>query len=441
MHVRNMSKLTRNNPHFWQGLWALSPLLVFVLFYLSLSLLTGDFYEVKITVAFLIATVYAFLMDRHRNLQISLQSFCHSAGNSDVILMVIIFILAGAFASTAKSMGSIDATVALTLQLLPSQFVLSGLFLASCFVSLSIGTSVGTIAALTPIAAGIATQTGSSLPLLVAVVVGGSFFGDNLSFISDTTIMATKTQGCQLADKFRTNLRLAVPAAVIALIIYSVLGTNVQAHPTLTEPNFLKVIPYLFVLVAAVCRMNVILVLILGTLLAGVMGLSTGSFTAMQWFAAMDSGIMSMAELIIVTLLAAGLMGIIRQRGGIEMLMRAVTRCITGRRGAELSIAALVVLADLCTANNTIAILTVGPLARQLSETYGIDPRRSASLLDTFSCFAQGLIPYGAQLLIAAGLAAINPIDIIPYLYYPFLLGGVTLLSIIWKKYSNTSPT
>lgn len=434
MIARIMSKQTSNNPHFWQGLWALSPLLIFVLFYLSLSLLTGDFYQVKITVAFLVATVYAFLMDKHRNMSLSLQSFCHSAGNTDVMLMVIIFILAGAFASTAKTMGSIDATVALTLQLLPSQFVLSGLFLASCFVSISIGTSVGTIAALTPIAAGVAGQTSASLPLLVAVVVGGSFFGDNLSFISDTTIMATKTQGCELADKFRTNLRLAVPAAIVALVIYSVMGRDIHADSMMHDANFLKVLPYLFVLVAAICRMNVILVLILGTLLAGGMGLYLQSFTPMQWFAAMDSGIMGMAELIIVTLLAAGLMGIIRQRGGIEMLMKAVTRCISGRRGAELSIASLVVLADLCTANNTIAILTVGPLARQLSETYGIDPRRSASLLDTFSCFAQGLIPYGAQLLIAAGLAAINPIDIIPYLYYPFLLGGVTLLSVFKLK-------
>lgn len=435
MNTGIMFKLIRKNPHFWQGLWALSPLLVFVVFYLSLSLITGDFYQVRITVAFLIATVYAFLMNRHRNLELSLQSFCHSAGNTDVMLMVIIFIMAGAFASTAKAMGSIDATVALTLQLLPSQFVLSGLFIASCFVSLSIGTSVGTIAALTPIAAGIAGQTGASLALLVAVVVGGSFFGDNLSFISDTTIMATKTQGCQLADKFRTNIWLAMPAAVIALAVYSVLGLDIHAQPALQHPNILKVIPYIFVLVAAICRMNVILVLILGTLLAGGIGLYMHSFTPMEWFAAMDGGIMGMAELIIVTLLAAGLMGIIRQRGGIEMLMRAVTRCITGKRGAELSIGALVILADLCTANNTIAILTVGPLARQLSETYGIDARRSASLLDTCSCFAQGLIPYGAQLLIAAGLATINPIDIIPYLYYPFLLGGVTLLSILWKRY------
>lgn len=434
MYARIMGKPIGNNPHFWQGLWALSPLLVFVAFYLSLSLVSGDFYQVKITVAFLVATAYAFLVDRHRNLTLSLDSFCHSAGNTDVMLMVMIFILAGAFASTAKTMGCIDATVSLTLQLLPSQFVLSGLFLASCFVSLSIGTSVGTIAALTPIAAGVASQTDASLPLLVAVVVGGSFFGDNLSFISDTTIMATKTQGCQLADKFHTNLRLAVPAALIALIIYSIMGTDIHASSVIGSQNVLKVLPYLFVLVAAVCRMNVILVLILGTLMAGGMGLWWGEFTLMGWFAAMDTGIMGMAELITVTLLAAGLMGIIRQRGGIEMLMRAVTRCISSKRGAELSIAALVIMADLCTANNTIAILTVGPLARQLSETYGIDPRRSASLLDTCSCFAQGLIPYGAQLLIAAGLAAINPIDIIPYLYYPFLLGGITLLSIMYAK-------
>lgn len=425
-----MTTLTQKHPHLLHGLWALSPLAVFVVFYLSLSLISGDFYSVRITVAFLIATVYAFVISP-RHTEQSIGAFCQSMGHRDIGLMIFIFILAGAFASTAKAMGSIDSTVALTLQLLPSQFVLAGLFLASCFVSLSIGTSVGTIAALTPIAAGIGGHTGVSIPLLVAVVVGGSFFGDNLSFISDTTIMATKTQGCQLADKFRTNLRLALPAAVIALCIYGVMGHSMQIDAPQVKADVLRVLPYLFVLVAAVCRLDVILVLILGTLLAGGMGLCMEAFTPMEWFAAMDGGIMGMAELIIVTLLAAGLMGIIRQRGGIEAMMKGFARSIHSRRSAEASIAALVVLADLCTANNTIAILTVGPLARQLSEQYGIDPRRSASLLDTFSCFAQGLIPYGAQLLIAAGLAAVSPTDIIPYLYYPYLLGAITLLTII----------
>lgn len=425
-----MTTFRQKHPNLLRGLWALSPLAVFVVFYLSLSLITGDFYSVRITVAFLIATVYAFVISP-RHMEQNIGAFCQAMGHRDIGMMVFIFILAGAFASTAKAMGSIDSTVALTLQLLPSQFVLSGLFLASCFVSISIGTSVGTIAALTPIAAGVGDHTGVSVPLLVAVVVGGSFFGDNLSFISDTTIMATKTQGCQLADKFRTNIRLALPAALIALVIYGVMGHSMQIEAPQAEADVLRVLPYLFVLVAAVCRMDVVLVLILGTLLAGGMGLSLGAFTPMEWFAAMDGGIMGMAELIIVTLLAAGLMGIIRQRGGIEALMKGFARNIRSRRTAEASIAALVVLADLCTANNTIAILTVGPLARQLSEQYGIDPRRSASLLDTFSCFAQGLIPYGAQLLIAAGLAAISPTDIIPFLYYPYLLGAITLLTII----------
>ena len=412
------------------GLLALSPLIVFLLLYLVLSLVAGDFYAMPITVAFLLSCLYSLVVLRGRSVQERFQVLIEGASSSNLMMMIWIFILAGAFASTAKGMGSIDATVNLTLAFMPESLILPGLFLAACFVSLSVGTSVGTIAALTPIAAGIAGQTGQSLPMIVAIVVGGAFFGDNLSFISDTTIMATRTQGCEMSDKFRMNLRIALPAAIITMVVYALIGYEQNAEATTGEIDCLRVVPYLFVLVAAIAGMNVMLVLTLGTLMAWCMGLGLGAFDVMGGMKAMGEGIMGMGELIIVTLMAGGFIGVIRQAGGIDFLLQVFTRRIHGRRGAECSIAALVTLTDLCTANNTIAILTVGPLAREISVLYGVDPRRSACLLDTFSCFAQGLIPYGAQMLIACGLAAVSPLEIIPYLYYPYILGFISTLYI-----------
>lgn len=412
------------------GLLALSPLIVFLLLYLVLSLVAGDFYAMPITVAFLLSCLYSLVVLRGRSVQERFQVLIEGASSSNLMMMIWIFILAGAFASTAKGMGSIDATVNLTLAFMPESLILPGLFLAACFVSLSVGTSVGTIAALTPIAAGIAGQTGQSLPMIVAIVVGGAFFGDNLSFISDTTIMATRTQGCEMSDKFRMNLRIALPAAIITMVVYALIGYEQNAEATTGEIDCLRVVPYLFVLVAAIAGMNVMLLLTLGTLMAWCMGLCLGAFDVMGGMKAMGEGIMGMGELIIVTLMAGGFIGVIRQAGGIDFLLQVFTRRIHGRRGAECSIAALVTLTDLCTANNTIAILTVGPLAREISVLYGVDPRRSACLLDTFSCFAQGLIPYGAQMLIACGLAAVSPLEIIPYLYYPYILGFISTLYI-----------
>ena len=347
--------------------------------------------------------------------------------------MVLIFILAGAFAATAKQMGAIDATVNLTLSLVPMKMMLCGMFIAACFVSLSIGTSVGTIAALTPIACGIANETGLSLPLMVAVIIGGSYFGDNLSFISDTTIMATKTQGCKLKDKFRYNLKIALPAAIITLVLYLIAGTAATATPVEREINYLHIIPYIFILVSAICGLNVMMLLSTGTILAGTIGIVNEKLTLAKWSSAMNNGIMGMSELIIVTLLAGGMIEVMKETGGIEYLKPKLTRRISSRTGAEISIAGLVVLTDFCTANNTIAILTTGPLAKEISSLYKIDPRRTASILDTFSCFAQSVIPYGAQMLIAAGLASINPIEVIPYLYYPFVLGIVAFLYIIFR--------
>lgn len=418
---------------------AVSPLMVFIVVYLVTSIIVRDFYKVPITVAFLISSVYGIAMTRTLSLDEKVQLFSKGAGSPNIMLMIWIFVLAGAFASSAQAMGAIDATVNLSLRLLPENLLLGGIFLAACFISLSIGTSVGTIVALTPLAAGIARETGTGLPLLIAIVVGGAFFGDNLSFISDTTITATRTQGCKLSDKFKVNSQIVIPAAFITFLVYIVLGIHIHAPQQLPEVNWIKVLPYLIVLVTAIMGVNVMMVLSLGILLSGIVGMMTGAYDIFGWFGSMGQGITGMGELIIITMMAGGLMEIIRYNGGIDCILKALTRHIQSRRGAELSIAALVCIINLCTANNTVAIITVGPLANDIAERYGVDKRKSASLLDTFSCFTQGLIPYGAQLLMASGLAAVNPAGIIPYLYYPLIMGFCALLSILLrypKKYS-----
>lgn len=419
---------------------ALSPFLIFMVVYLVGSIIAGDFYELPLTVAFLAASAYAIVITPKIKLRERVNIFSRGAGDENIMLMIWIFVLAGAFATTASKMGAIDATVNLTLRLLPASMLLPGLFLAACFISLSIGTSVGTVVALTPVAVGIAEQTGSSLAMIVALVVGGAFFGDNLSFISDTTIVATQTQGCKMNDKFKANIWLAAPAAILVLIAYIFIGQGVHVPEYLPAVEWYKVIPYVAVLVMAIIGVNVLIVLFIGILLAGVIGILTGSFNTIGWMGAMGEGIMGMSELIIVTLLAGGMLALIRYNGGIDYLIHALTIRIRGKRGAKFTIALLVILADMCTANNTIALVTVGPMAREIADKYGIDRRISASLLDTFSCFTQGLLPYGAQLLMAAGLAKITPFEIIGYLYYPIALGAMAVLGIIFnypRKYAR----
>ena len=422
-----------------KGLRALSPLIVFLLLYLFLSIVADDFYAVPLTVAFLAASLYSLLIIKGESISQRFAYLSEGASTPGVMQMIWIFILAGAFAATAKQMGAIDATIGLALRAVPPGFVLSSLFLASCFISLATGTSVGTIAALVPIAGSMAEQTQSNAAMMVAIVVGGAYFGDNLSFISDTTIVATQTQGCEMKDKFRANVRIALPAAVICLVLYACLPAVKVEPELLEEVNYTAIIPYIYIIVAALAGMNVMLVLASATVLAGTIGIVSNSMSQFVWLRAMNDGIMDTSELIIVTLLAAGLMNVIRKAGGIDWLMHQFgSRCVTRRR-AELSMAAMVVLADFCTANNTIAILSVGPLAKDLATRYGIAPRRAASILDTFSCLAQGIIPYGAQLLIASGLANVSPLDIIPYLYYPYILGGVALLYILMYREKDTN--
>lgn len=387
-----------------------------------------------ITVAFTVASIYAVAITRGIKLEERIRQYSRGASDPNILLMIWIFVLAGAFATGAKSMGAIDATVNLILSLLPSSLLLPGLFIAACFISLSIGTSVGTVIALVPIALGLGESLGLSNAYVAAVVTGGAFFGDNLSFISDTTIAATRTQGCSMKDKFRANIAIVLPAAIIALALYFVVGLELPAvRPSGEEGSFLLTLPYLLVLVAAVAGMNVLGVLTLGIIACGAVGLGTGTLPAWDWIAALGSGITGMGELIIVTLMAGGVLELIRYNGGIDYLLRHLTRGISGKRGAELTIAVLVSVANLCTANNTIAILTTGKVSREITKQYGLDPRKTASILDTFSCFVQGLIPYGAQLLLASNLAGVSPMDIVPNLYYPFIMGGCALLSILLR--------
>lgn len=421
------------------GWLALSPLFVFLCLYLVTSVIVNDFYKVPITVAFLVSSCYAIAITRGLKLDQRIYQFSVGASNKNIMLMIWIFILAGAFAQSAKQMGAIDATVNLTLHILPDNLLLAGIFIAACFISLSIGTSVGTIVALTPVATGLAAKTGIDVPFMVAVVVGGSFFGDNLSFISDTTIASTKTQGCVMRDKFRVNSMVVVPAAIIVLGIYIVQGLSVTVIPSIQEIEWIKVIPYLIVLGTAVVGINVMIVLLLGIISTAIIGIVTRSFGVFDWFAAMGNGITGMGELIIITLLAGGMLETIRFNGGIDFIITKLTRHIHGKRGAELCIAALVSIANLCTANNTIAIITTGPIAKDIAKKFNLDRRKTASILDTFSCFIQGIIPYGAQMLMAAGLAGISPISIVGNLYYPFTMGTFALLAIIFRyprKYS-----
>lgn len=416
-----------------KGLFALSPLVVFVVLYLGVSLATGDFYKMPISVAFLTTSVFAVAVSGGIPLAQRIRTFSQGASSGNIMQMIWIFVLAGAFAHTAKQLGCIQATVDLTLWLLPDRMLLAGLFLGACFISMSIGTSVGTIVALTPIATGIAQMTASPVPLLVAIVVGGSFFGDNLSFISDTTIAATQTQGCRLSDKFRVNAFLVVPAALFCLLIYLWMGQQTQVTASYEALSPLKVMPYLAVIIAAVMGMNVMAVLTLGILLTGAIGLGAGEVDVMTWLQQLNEGILNMGELIIITILAAGLLEVVAANGGIDALIEMVTRRVKGKRGAEGCIALLVALVNCCTANNTVAIITVGNIAKKIGDRYGVDNRKCASILDTMSCCVQGMIPYGVQVLMAAGLASVNPVSIVPYLYYPLCIGVATSLSILLR--------
>ena len=422
-----------------KGWIALSPLILFLCLYLVSSVIAADFYKVPIAAAFLLASAYAVIITPAAGTDRKIAIFSEGAGNGNVLLMIWIFVLAGAFAGTAGDMGAIDASVNLALAVLPGKFIYAGLFIASCFISMAIGTSVGTIVALVPMAAGIASEAGFDVAFVTAIVAGGAFFGDNLSFISDTTIASTRTQDCSMADKFKVNVWIVAPAALLVTAIYVIYGLSNDTAVSAGPVDGIKLIPYLLVIGLALAGINVVTVLLTGIVANAVIGFCYGSFTWVEWMASVGSGIGSMGELIIVTMLAGGMLEIIRHNGGLDFIISGLTRRISGKRGAEFSIAALVSLANLCTANNTIAIITTGRIAKDISARYGLDPRKTASLLDTFSCLVQGLIPYGAQLLMASGLSGVSGISIIGFMYYPLTMGICAILSILFrypKKYS-----
>ena len=419
-----------------RAILALSPVVVLLVAYLAMALASGDFYRISISVAFVVAAVYAVAALRgiSRSLQERVGVFSEGAADKNIMYMIWIFILAGIFAASAKAMGAVDATVHFTLRFVPTEFLPAGIFIAACFVSLSIGTSVGTIVALTPVVTGLAAQMGADTAQMVAIVVGGAFFGDNLSFISDTTIAATMSQGCKMKDKFRTNLLIVLPAALLSLGLYLFLGLSAgEGVEAASAAEWYKAVPYLLVLVCAIVGVEVLVVLVVGIVATIVIGLLCGSLTGISFCEAASGGVLSMGELIIITLMAGGLMNMVKQSGGFEFITRAITKSVSGKRGAEGAIAGLTFLTDVCTANNTIAIITVGPIARELAERYGVSPRKSASIMDAASCFAQGVLPYGAQLLMASGLAKISPLEIIPHLYYPMAIGVMVLLAIIFQ--------
>lgn len=420
-----------------KGLLALSPLILLIA---MIALFTGYSAEeshkdtsLSLTVAFMISSIYAVAISGGMPIRKRIDTYSRGAGANNLMLMLWIYVLAGAFAASAKAMGAVDATVNLALSLLPASMILPGLFLAACFISLSIGTSVGTIVALVPIAAGLAHSVDANLALTVAIIVGGAYFGDNLSFISDTTVVATQTQGCQMSDKFRVNALIVIPAAIIILIIYGVLGAGTKAPTHIDAVQYMKVLPYIVVLVTAIAGMNVMAVLTLGSILCGIIGIIDGGYDIFGWFSAIGNGVIGMGELIIIAMMAGGMLEIIRENGGIDFIISKITAHVNSKRGAELSIAALVSMVNICTANNTVAILTVGNISKKIGDKFGVDNRKAASILDTFSCTIQGLIPYGVQMLLAAGLSGLSPLDIIPYLYYPMTIGLAALFAILFR--------
>ncbi len=395
-----------------KGLLAISPILVFLIFYVVVSVIVNDFYKMPLAVALLIASAWGVVILRGTPLSARVEIFSREAGSSGVMYMIWIFLLAGAFAALAKEIGSVEATVNLALRWLPEEMLIPGLFLAACFISLAIGTSVGTVVALTPLAVQLAQSESGSVPFFVAVVLGGAFFGDNLSFISDTTIAATRTQGCKMDDKFKANLWIVLPAALASLALYVILGADVPEAHIGEISNPWLVLPYLVIIATAIAGINVTVVLSIGI---------------------MGGGIDSVGNLVIVTLLAAGMLGLIKEAGGIDYILQVLTKRINGSRGAMASIALLVSIVNFCTANNTVAILTVGSLSKEISGRFGIDPRKAASVLDTCSCIVQSLIPYGAQTLLATGLAGISPVAPWSYMYYSWSLIVAVALSIIFR--------
>lgn len=414
---------------------ALLPIGVFLLIFIGSGILTGDFYSMPAIVGFLIALIVAFMQNKKLSFVQKLHMASKGAGDENILTMCLIFLAAGAFSGAVRASGGVESTVNLGLSILPGGMAVAGLFVIGCFISVSMGTSVGTITALAPIAAGISEKTGFPMAICAAAVVCGAMFGDNLSIISDTTIAAVKTQGCDMRDKFRENFKIILPAAIITLGLFLFLGQTDEFHiEGSLDYNLLKVVPYLVVLFGAVSGVNVFVILIIGTALSMLVGLATGTFTAAKMFTHVGTGIYSMYDITVISIVVACIITLVKEYGGIEFVLNFIKSRISDAKGGELGIASLALLVDLCTANNTVAIVMAGPIAKDISEEFGVTPRRSASLLDMFSSMGQGLIPYGAQLLAAASLTGLTPFDIIPYCFYPLLMGLSGLVFIFIKK-------
>ncbi|MCA1057050.1 Na+/H+ antiporter NhaC family protein [Rossellomorea aquimaris] len=412
------------------NLLALLPLLIFVSLFLGAGIISGDFYSFPVLVSIIIAAVVALLMNRKESLNAKVERFAKGAGHPDIMIMVFIFLMAGAFSGVAEKMGAVDSTVNLALSVLPENLIIVGLFIIAAFVSLSMGTSMGTIAALAPIGVGISSGTDIGMPIAMATVIGGAMFGDNLSFISDTTIAAVRTQKTEMKDKFKVNFFIVLPAAIVTMVILYFITAGNQSTVDAEAFNWVKILPYLGVIIGALAGLNVFVVLFGGIVLSGIIGFADGSFTPSSYFGSIADGMTGMAEIVILTVLIGGVVELIRYNGGIQALLHLATRKIRSPKGAQLATAGLVGSTNLCTANNTISIIIAGPLAKEIGENYGVDARKSASILDIFSCSVQGIIPYGAQALLVAETAGISPLSIIPYAFYPILTAICGLLAI-----------
>lgn len=414
--------------------WALIPLIIFVGMFLGVGIITGDFTTMPLNVAILVATIVGLVLNRKESFQKKVEIFTKGAGHSNIILMMLIFLLAGAFSQTTEDMGGVKSTVNLGLSLIPENLTIVGLFVICMFVSLSMGTSVGTVAAIAPVGFGLSQATDVSAAITMATVVGGAMFGDNLSMISDTTIAAVRTQKTKMSDKFKVNIKIVLPGAIFTVIVLWFLTNGAQIDASKSyDYDLIKVVPYLFVLILALFGVNVIIVLIGGIILSAIIGLFYGTFDWIGLLSSISKGIIGMEDIAIIALLIGGLVALIQHNGGITWLLNFVRNRVKSKRGAELGIAGLVSVADISTANNTISILMAGPLAKDISDEYGVDPRKSASILDMFASCFQGLLPYSPQLIAAAGVASISPFELVPYAIYPMILGICALIAIAFR--------
>lgn len=414
---------------------ALLPIGVFLVFFLGAGIVLEDFYAMPTIVAFLIALCVAFLQNKELTFDEKIKVIAQGVGEENIITMSLIFLCAGAFSGAVSAAGGVESTVNLGLSVLPSNVAVVGLFVIGCFISISMGTSMGTIAALAPIAVGISEKTGIAMAICIGAVVCGAMFGDNLSMISDTTIAAVKTQGCEMRDKFKENFFIVLPAAVVTMLLFFLITKD--GNYTITGDlsyNILKVVPYILVLVGALIGINVFVVLIGGTVVSVIVGVVTGSIAMNEVFTSIGDGVTGMYDITVISIIVACIVSLIKEYGGITFILDLIRSKIKGQRGAELGIAGLALVVDACTANNTVAIVMAGPIAKEISEEFGVDAKRSASLLDIFASVGQGMIPYGAQLLSAATLTALTPMDIIPYLYYPILMAVSAVVFILFRK-------